>query len=256
MKYRPVIRYYGGKSRISGWVVENFPKHTVYTEAYGGAASCMLRKERAYAEIYNDMNGELVNLFRIVRDNGAELVRRIALTPFSRKEMNDAYEPTEDPVERARRTISKALMGYGSDSLYRENGFRGNVNRESSIPAHDWATYPTVLQRIIDRFQGVVIEHMDAIHVLEKYDRPDALHYVDPPYLADARQKGHGYVHEMTDLDHVALAAVLNHLQGRVVLSGYPSPLYSELYHGWKRIERKAYACCAKQRTEVLWIRP
>lgn len=263
MKYRPLIRYFGGKSRISGWVVENFPKHTVYTEVYGGAASCLLRKPRCYAEIYNDLNGELVNLFKVVRDQGPELLRKIQLTPFSRQEMIEAYDHSVDAVEQARRTIVKANMGHGSDSLYRANGFRGSVNRAGSTPSHDWASYPEVLQRIIERLQGVVIESMEALGVLQKYDGPEALHFVDPPYLMDTRAGGraggratHTYKHELTDLDHIALANVLHGLRGQVVLSGYPSPLYEELYSGWRRIERKAYACMAKERTEVLWIKP
>jgi len=123
MKYRPLIRYFGGKSRISRWVVSSFPKHKIYTEAYGGAASVLLRKDRAYAEIYNDLNGEIVNLFKVVRDQGPELLRRLQLTPFSRQEMLEAYDHSVDAVEQARRTIVKANMGHGSDSLYRENGF-------------------------------------------------------------------------------------------------------------------------------------
>lgn len=255
MKYRPLIRYYGGKSRISGWVLSHFPKHRVYTEAFGGAASCLLRKERSYAEIYNDLNGELVNLFRVVRDNGEELLRKIKLTPFSRQEMLEAYDHSIDPVEQARRTIVKANMGHGSDSLYRQNGFRGSVNRAGSTPSHDWASYPSALARIIERFQGVVIESMEAVGVLEKYDSPDTLHYVDPPYLAETRQARHGYVHELTDLDHCAMSEVLHKLRGGVVLSGYPSPLYEDLYKGWRRVERESFAYCAKKRTEVLWIK-
>lgn len=256
MKYRPLIRYYGGKSRISAWVIAQFPKHRVYTEAYGGAASCLLRKERAYAEIYNDLNGELVNLFKVVRDQGPELLRKIQLTPFSRQEMIEAYDHSVDAVEQARRTIVKANMGHGSDSLYRQNGFRGSVNRAGSTPSHDWASYPPALARIIERFQGVVIESMEAIGVLQKYDAPDALHYVDPPYMAETRQPRHGYVHELTDMDHFALSNVLHSLRGGVVLSGYESPLYKELYKDWRRVERAAFACCAKARTEVLWVKP
>lgn len=214
MKYRPLIRYYGGKSRISGWVISHFPKHRVYTEAYGGAASCLLRKERAYAEIYNDLNGELVNLFRVVRDQGPELLRRISLTPFSRQEMLEAYDHGVDAVEQARRTIVKAQMGFGSDSFKRINGFRGCINRKGSTPSHDWASYPPVLARIIERFQGVVIESIEAISMLQKYDAPDTFHYVDPPYLAETRQPRHGYTHELTDLDHIALANVLHGLRG------------------------------------------
>lgn len=256
MKYRPLIRYYGGKSRISAWVISNFPQHKIYTEAYGGAASCLLRKPRCYAEIYNDLNGEMVNLLRVVRDQGPELLRKIQLTPFSRQEMLEAYDHTVDAVEQARRTIVKANMGYGSDSIYRASGFRGSVNRAGSTPSHDWASYPEVLQRIIERLQGVVIESMEAIGVLQKYDCPEALHFVDPPYLMDTRTGGHGYKHELTELDHIALANVLNSLRGRVVLAGYPSSLYEDIYAGWKKTERPAFACCARPRTEVLWIKP
>lgn len=256
MKYRPLIRYYGGKSRISSWVISHFPAHKVYTEAYGGAASCLLRKPRCYAEIYNDLNGEMVNLLRVVRDQGPELLRKIQLTPFSRQEMLEAYDHTVDAVEQARRTIVKANMGHGSDSLERANGFRGSVNRAGSTPSHDWASYPEVLQRIIERLQGVVIESMEALGVLQKYDSPETLHFVDPPYLMDTRAGGHGYKHELTDLDHIALSGVLHALRGGVILAGYPSPLYEDLYAGWKKVERQAFACCARKRTEVLWIKP
>lgn len=132
--------------------------------------------------------------------------------------------------------------------------------RSGTTPAHDWANFPEALDYISDRLQGVVIESKDATEAILRYDSLETLHYVDPPYVHSTRKrvgKGRGYRHEMTDVDHRALAGVLHDVKGAVVLSGYPSALYEELYRGrgWRRIERSAWADGASKRTEVLWVR-
>ena len=220
MKYRPLIRYYGGKSRISGWVISHFPKHRVYTEAYGGAASCLLRKERAYAEIYNDLNGELVNLFRVVRDQGPELLRRISLTPFSRQEMLEAYDHGVDAVEQARRTIVKAQMGFGSDSFKRINGFRGCINRKGSTPSHDWASYPPVLARIIERFQGVVIESIADGALLAKagLKKGDVIRSMNKKSVANVSDLANIY-QEINWTGHGEVEFIRNQQGGKVTVS-------------------------------------
>src|SRR6266576_1049473 len=101
---RPILRYHGGKFVLAPWIISHFPEHRVYVEPYGGAASVLLRKERSYAEVYNDLDSEIVNLFRVARDNGKELIRVLALTPFAREEYQAAWEATDDPLEQARRT--------------------------------------------------------------------------------------------------------------------------------------------------------
>lgn len=250
----PILRYHGGKWRLAPWIIQHLPPHRVYVEPFGGAASVLLRKDRSYAEIYNDLDGEVVNVFRVARDRGDELVRALQLTPFAHQEFDLSYAPADDPVEQARRTVVRSFMGFGSNSHNKATGFRANSNRSGTTPAHDWRNYPDKLRALIERLQGVAIEQRDALQVMAAHDSADTVHYVDPPYVASTRDVGHDYRHELTDADHVALAEHLHHLQGAVVLSGYASPLYDRLYADWQRVERHAHADGARPRVEVLFL--
>lgn len=256
---RPLVRYHGGKWMLAPWILQFFPAHRCYVEPFAGGASVLLRKTRSYAEIYNDLDGEIVNLFKVARDHGAELLQAIELTPFARTEFADSYIAAADPVEQARRTLVRSFMGFGSASVSHQiSGFRANSNRSGTTPAHDWKNYPEALRMTIKRLQGIVIENRNALDVMTRHDAPTTLHYVDPPYVHDTRylkNKTHAYRHEMTDDDHRALSATQRGSKGMVVLSGYPCDLYDvELYPDWKRFERKALADGAKERTEVLWL--
>src|SRR5579859_5689382 len=116
---RPVIRYHGGKWKLAPWIIGHFPAHRCYVEPYGGGGSVLLRKPRSYAEVYNDLNNDVVNLFRVLRDPPAyrKLLNLLRRTPFARVELEQAYRPTRDRVERARRTLVRAFMGFGSASI-------------------------------------------------------------------------------------------------------------------------------------------
>jgi len=261
---RPALRWHGGKWMLAPWIIEHLPPHRIYVEPYGGGCSVLLRKPRSYAEVYNDLDGEVVNFFRVLQSPQApELVRLLELTPFAREEFHRAYEPTADPLERARRMAIRSHMGFGSDAAGKGigkwerpgTGFRANSNRSGTTPARDWMNYPPVLRSIIARLRGVVIEHRDAVECMAQHDSPDTLYYVDPPYVHETRSKQRGtYAHEMTDADHARLLDYLRGVRGAVVLSGYRHPLYDAL--GWERVERKAYADGARARTECLWLNP
>jgi DNA adenine methylase len=252
---RPIVRYHGGKWKLAPWIISHFPAHRCYVEPFGGGGSVLLRKPRSYAEVYNDLDREIVNVFRTARDQGFELKRQLETTPFSREEFEDSYTPSKGPITQARKTIVRAFMGFGSNAHLRKTGFRSNSNRSGTTPAHDWANYSQVLPVLIERLQGVVIENKDALAVMWQHDAPTTLHYVDPPYVKSTRDKGGDYRHEMTDDDHRALASALNNLAGMVIVSGYDCPLYSELFAGWRRVEKSAHADGARERTEVLWMR-
>jgi DNA adenine methylase len=256
---RPVLRWHGGKWLLAPWIISHFPPHRVYVEPFGGAGSVLMQKPRAYAEIWNDLDDSVVNLFRILRsDDAPELVRRIRLTPFARSEFDETSRPLpDDPMERARHLVVRAFMGFGSNAHGRSTGFRANSNRSGTTPAHDWTNYPDALEMIIERLAGVVIESRDAKKVMQVFDGDDTLHYVDPPYVWATRgDDSPDYVHEMTDDDHAELLAFLATLKGMVVLSGYPDEMYDRTLSGWRRVQRKALADGARPRTEVLWINP
>lgn len=262
---RPALRYHGGKWRLAPWIISHFPAHHVYVEPYGGAASVLLRKERSYAEVYNDLDGEIVNLFRVLRDpmQARELTRLLRLTPYARTEFETSYLTDGDPIEQARRTVTRSFMGFSSSLTGKwTTGFRSNCTRTGSSPAHDWRNYPDALEGIIERLRGVVIEgpNQPALRVLARYDSFKTLHYIDPPYpfsVRGERWSGNAYRYEMSDDDHRQLAEALHNLQGMVVISGYPCDLYDdELFPTWQRVQRIAYADKAARRTEVLWLSP
>lgn len=253
---RPILRWHGGKWKLADWIIAHLPRHRVYVEPFGGAASVLLKKPRSYAEVYNDMDGEVVNLFRVARDRGGELLRALELTPFARDEFSESYHETTDTLEQARRTVARAFMGFGSNSHNRATGFRANSNRSGTTPAHDWRNYPYAFGDVIERLRGVVIENREASDVMRAHDGAETVHYVDPPYVAATRDKGGDYRHEMTDADHVVLAETLHKLHGPVVLSGYRSALYDDIYEDWRRVDRHSHADGARDRVECLWLSP
>lgn len=255
---RPVLRYHGGKWRLAPWIIAHFPPHRVYVEPFAGAASVLLRKPRSHVEVYNDLDGELVNVFRVLRDaeRAASLERALRLTPFARSEYEAAQEPAAGAVEQARRTLVKAWMGFGSGALtHRHAGFRVAFS-ERRHTAKEWAGYAAHLPAFVERLAGVFLEERPALNVIQKYDGPDALFYVDPPYVHETRGPRHRYRHELTVEQHAELAQALRSAAGAVVVSGYATDLYADLYAGWEMRTLRAIDALSRERTETLWLSP
>jgi len=242
------------------------PNHTCYTEVFGGAAGVLLQKPRAYAEVYNDLDGDIVNLFKVLRSSSSreKLIEQLILTPYSREEFENSWEVAEDSVERARRTIIRAQMGFGSAGATKGiTGFRIDTKRQYGTAQSLWTTYPEHLSQIGQRLSGVLIENRPAIQVLKDHDASTTLHYVDPPYVHDTRYEGaktgRVYRYEMDDKGHLDLLNTLLELEGMVILSGYPSELYDDTLKGWQRIETKARISSGRgtdTRIECLWMNP
>lgn len=262
---RPAVRYHGGKFRLAPWVISHFPPHKTYVEPFGGAASVLLQKPRVYAEIYNDLDGDVVNLFQVLRDpdTRADLIEQCVLTPYAREEFELAWEFTDaTPVERARRLVIRAQMGFGSAGATKgRTGFRLDSKRAYGTAQHLWAEYPESLAAVGARLTGVLIEHADALTVMRQHDGPQTLHYVDPPYLPATRVLGGNryYRHEMSVEQHEELLSGIINLEGMVVLSGYPSSLYDAALVGWEKTSTEARISAARGtalRTECLWLNP
>ena len=252
---RPILRWHGGKWRLAPWIMEQMPPHECYVEPFGGGASVLLRKPRARLEVYNDLDGAVVNLFRVLRDRPADLAEAVALTPFARTTFEGAYACCSDPLERAVALLVLSHMGFGTSGPNRRTGFRAAGLRAGSLPVHGWASMPAVIRDVAERMRGVVIEQRPAIDVLLAHDASETLHYVDPPYLLDTRaDREADYAHEMTDADHEELLDALRGLKGRVILSGYPSDLYEARLGGWRRMDRAALADRGQRRVERLWL--
>lgn len=273
---RPALRYHGGKWKIAPWVIEHFPAHDCYVEPYGGAASVLLRKEPSHIEVYNDLFGEVVHFFRVLRERPDELVRAIELTPFSREEFEDAQavehspvgpdctgHPAPDAVERARRLYVRCWQGRGRAGFKDAGGWRFMRRKSrSQTPVDDWSNIGH-LWEVAARFKQVHIEHDDALRVIERYDTPETLFYLDPPYVQSGRCKrwaSEGYWYEMEDEKHEEMAHLVKELQGYVVLSGYPSALYDRVFEDWTVEQKGAIVdggrAGGRAVTECLWMCP
>ena len=262
---RPALRYHGAKFRLAAWVMGFFPRHTCYVEPFGGAAGVLLQKTRAYAEVYNDLDGEVVNFFQVLRDPDmrARLIEACVFTPYSRADFELSWEPAEDPIERARRIAIRAQMGFGSAGATKGvTGFRIDTKREYGTAQQLWALYPAAISAAGERMQSVLIENRPAVEVMRQHDGPETLHFVDPPYLHSTRVMNRGgryYQHEMTEEQHSDLLSSLLELDGMVVLCGYPSDLYDARLIGWTRHEKAARISAGRGtavRTEVVWLNP
>lgn len=237
---RPILKYYGGKFRIADWIISFFPEHSCYVEPFGGAASVLLKKKPAKYEVYNDLNEEVVKLFRVVRDRSMarKLKHLLRLTPYSRVEWLNCFEPSDDLVEQARRTIVKSLMSISSADKGKPTGFRVCTRNFHYLP-QNFARYREHLDLFTDRLRDVVIEMKDAIQVMLDNDDISTLHYIDPPYLIRADMR-HGYKHEMKTFDeHKKLITVIKSLKGFVVLSGYAHDLYFQELKDWGQYSTK-----------------
>lgn len=261
---RPALRYHGGKFRLAPWVMQFFPPHGCYVEPFGGVAGVLLRKPRVYAEVYNDLDGDIVNFFRVLRDQAlrSDLIEACRLTPYARDEFLSAYEPTDDPLERARRTAVRAAMGFGSAGATKATtGFRTDTRRKYGTAQHNWADYPPALAAIGERFSGVLVENRDALQVIANHDGPDTLHFFDPPYVHETRamRAGGGYRHELDDQAHERLLDLVQRVDGMVVLCGYASGIYDSALRSWERHETSARFSSGQGtglRTEVVWLNP
>lgn len=253
------ITWFGGKSRHLHWLLPHFPSHTVFVDAFGGSGSVLLGKPASHVEVYNDIDGRLVNLFRVLRDSekSAEFEKAVSLTAYSREEFELAKLPSDDPVESARRFFVTCRMSHGGNGLNWSYSTGSTANGISSAVRRFLAGVER-LPEIIERLRHVQIESRPAVELLKLYDSDETLFYLDPPYVQDKRVCG-GYRFEMSSEDHQALVDVALQLKGMVVLSGYQSELYSPLLDaGWKMECKDVVAQTStnrSQRTEVLWIK-
>lgn len=260
---RPILRYMGSKWMMAPWIVEHFPPHTCYVEPFGGGASVMLRKAPARYEIYNDLDSDVVNLFRVMRDpdQSTMLARLLSLTPYARQELEAARELSDNPIERARRLLIRAWCTHGHESRIANSSGLSWPNIKSKYgncyAPQNFAQLAESIGAVCARMRGVTIEHLDALELIRRVDSGhDVLIYCDPPYLGSTRHRAY-YGHEMMgEVAHAALLAALVACRSMVVISGYHHPLYDDALAGWHRVERDAVADGGRSRVEVLWVNP
>ena len=257
--------YYGAKLRIAKKIINMLPPHNAWVEGFCGSAALTLAKSPAPIEVINDADGEIVNLFKQLRDNSDELCRAVALTPYSRQEFKLVRQRREhiDDLERARRFLVSTMMavnsinkpghaGFSYSQSYARNYREARVNR--------WYNLPERLERVVERLRGIRIENRDVFDLIRLFsDRPATLIYLDPPYFM---KRGHGYIIDANNQGfHEKLVSVCNKAQCMILLSGYDNSLYQEVLttkNGWRKqkIETHTRDTTGKNfpRTETLWM--
>ncbi|NRA88092.1 MAG: DNA adenine methylase, partial [Rhizobiales bacterium] len=219
----------------------------------------LLKKDRAYAEIINDVNDSVITFFKILQDEQSSswLQLLIKNTPYSRALYEESRIKSVTDMMQAHQFLIRSHMGFNTAAL--NTGFRSDSSRKGSIPAHNWVDLPKIIEATTAKLRGVVIENQPALKTMKKHDCPDTLHFVDPPYLPETRSATSKYVNDMDFQDHADLLDCLHGLQGAVVLCGYDNPMYDSnlvLAWGWKRVEKTSYTAQKQKRTECLWLNP
>jgi DNA adenine methylase len=255
--------WYGGKFSHLGWLLDHLPPCHHYCEPFGGSAAVLLNRSPSPVETYNDLDGEVVNFFRALRDHKERLVEVIGLTPFSREEFAVACAPPESPIsdlERARRFFIRARQvrtGLAQTaSLGRWANCRDTSRVGMSGAVSRWLGSVERLPEVAERLLRVQIENRPALELVDRNDGPGTLFYCDPPYVHESRGDVRAYGFEMSDAEHARLAERLSRIEGRAVVSGYRSEPYDRLYADWRRIEAPPKRCHSVKthRAEVLWI--
>jgi DNA adenine methylase len=258
----PLLRYFGSKFRLAPWIISHFPEHEIYVDAFGGAAGVLLRKPRINNEVFNDLDGEIFNLFQVLRNptQSHKLIEQIELTPFHRAEYFSSHNfTTQDPIERARCLIARSFMSYSSSGTIKcLSGFSGSCKKGKTTDATVWAKIPHNLAMICKRLKGVIIENQPALKLIQMHDSNKTLFYLDPPYLPETRTSKNIYQYEMTFSEHELLLKQINNLKGKVVISGYDCELYNDYLVSW--VKKKSFSRAAGQkgtviRTECIWIK-
>lgn len=237
---RPPVKWHGGKRYLAARIIERFPKHRVYLEPFGGGASVLLNKPPVDVETYNDLDLRITRLFRVLRDQGEEFVDCLRLIPYSQVEFQAAasYPPDASDLKMAVCDFVRwrqSFGGQGKSWSYTTGRARGGMAGDVNA----WWTAIEMLPQIIDRMRRVQIVCQSAFEAIPRFDHAEGLIYCDPPYVHGTRSKGSTAVYgvEMSDDEHQLLATLLRGCKARVVLSGYPSPLYDTLYGDWRRVE-------------------
>ena len=248
-----LLNYPGAKWGMAKEIVALMPSHRSYLEPFFGSGAVLFNKPKSAIETVNDIDGDIVNFFRVLREQPEKLAMFIGLTPYSRDVFNDAYENRgASDFEMAYKFAIRSKMGFGFKT-YTKTGFKVDVaGREGSYAVNNWNRMPADLLEASARLKDVQIENRPALELIRKYNYDNVLIYADPPYLLETRG-GKQYRNEMTEQDHLDLLEALKQHKGSVILSGYPSEMYDRELARWSRITRKSYNQNADQRTEVLW---
>lgn len=249
-----VVKYPGSKWSLADWIIGMFPKHHSYVEPFFGSGAVLFNKPRSNIETINDMDGNVVNLFKVIRDEPEKLARAIYMTPYARDVYEKAFkENPEESLDKALNFYIRLNMGHGFRTTGEKVGWKNDVQgRERSYCSSDWCSLPDRIMIASERLRGVQIENRPAIEVIKRFNYCKVLIYCDPPYMLETRH-GKQYRCEMSDEDHEKLLKTLLEHKGYVIISGYDTDLYNFILKGWNKYEAVAYSQVGSKKKEIIW---
>ncbi len=252
---KAIMKYPGSKWSLAKWIISFFPEHHSYLEPFFGSGAVLFNKPRSNIETVNDLDGNVVNLFEWIRRDPERLAHEIYYIPYARQIYDEAFAlMPEDSFAKAVNFYIRLNMGHGFRTNGEKVGWKNDVQgRERAYAALDWCKIPEKIMEAAERLRGVQIENRPAVELIQRFNYPRVLIYLDPPYVLGTRH-GKQYRCEMGDNGHNELLdAALAH-KGPVLLSGYDNPLYNERLKNWHREEATSYSQVGSRKREVLWM--
>lgn len=252
---KTVVKYPGSKWGIAKWIISHFPEHHSYLEAFFGSGAVLFNKPRSNIETVNDLDGNVVNLFEWIKRDPEKLAHEIYYTPYARQVYEDVYTAVpEDSLQKAVNFYIRLNMGYGFRTNGEKVGWKNDIQgREKAYAAKDWTSLPEKIMQASERLRGVQIECRPAVEIIKRFNYPNVLVYLDPPYVLSTRH-GKQYRCEMDDPGHEELIDTAKAHKGPVLISGYDSDLYNDLLKDWYREEITCYTQSVSKKKEVLWM--
>lgn len=253
---KAIAKYPGSKWSIADWIIGFFPEHHSYLEPFFGSGAVLFNKPRSDIETINDVDGDVVNLFKWIKKDPERLAHEIYWTPYARAIYEDAFAsvPLADSIEKAVNFYIRLNMGHGFRTTGERVGWKNDVQgREKAYAAQDWINLPNKIMQAAQRLRGVQIENSPAVDLIQRFNFPNVLIYADPPYLLSTRH-GKQYRYEMDNQAHEELLTVLLQHKGPALISGYDTELYQDMLGKWQRRETTSYSQIGSKKKEVLWM--
>ena len=252
---KAIMKYPGSKWSIADWIIRFFPEHHSYIEPFFGSGAVLFNKPRSNIETVNDLDGNVVNLFKCIREDPERLASAIYMTPYSRQVYEYAFsEAPEEPYEKALNFYIRLNMGHGFRTNGEKVGWKNDVQgRERSYASQDWCNLPEKIMFAAERLRGVQIENKPAVDLIRRFNFENVLIYCDPPYMLSTRH-GKQYRCEMDEQDHEQLLEALKAHKGYVIISGYETEMYDSILSGWNKYDTTVYSQVCSKKKEIIWM--